>query len=69
MNDLKKDLLLTLKLPQRRSFNGRRFTFQFIMGPTGKTRGPLSEAHVGRHPGHTMGHSTTAKSRGLLLPG
>lgn len=37
--------------------------------PTGKARGPLSDAHVGRHPGHTMAHSSMAKGRGLLLPG
>jgi hypothetical protein len=39
------------------------------MEPTGKARGFLSDAHVGRHPGHTMAHSSTAKGRGLLLPG
>ena len=37
--------------------------------PTGKVRGLLSDAHVGRHPGHTMAHSSTAKGHGLLLPG
>jgi hypothetical protein len=43
--------------------------------PTGKARGPLSNATWGDIPrlssgqaGHTMAHSSTAKGRGLLLP-
>jgi acyl-CoA synthetase (NDP forming) len=50
-------------------------------GPTGKVRGALLNAPVGRHPGQTLAHSSTAKGRactpesvtarrrGLLLPG
>ena len=30
--------------------------------------GTLPNAHVGRHSGHTMAHSSTAKGRGLLVP-
>ena len=37
--------------------------------PTGKARGPLLHAHVGRHPGHTTAHPSTARGRGLLRPG
>jgi len=29
----------------------------------------LPNAPVGRHPGQAMAHSSTAKGRGLLLPG
>jgi hypothetical protein len=28
----------------------------------GQTRGPLSNAHVGRHPAHKIAHSSTAKA-------
>ncbi len=37
--------------------------------PTSKARGVLVNAPVGRHPGQTLAHSSTAKGRGLLLPG
>jgi len=45
------------------------FAETFRAGVSARRRGPLSDAHVGRHPGHTMAHSSTAKGRGLLLPG
>ena len=40
-----------------------------MWSPTGKARGTLLHAPVGRHPGQTLPHSSTAKGRGLLLPG
>jgi len=41
----------------------------FGWSPTGKARGTLLHAPVGQHPGLTLAHSSTAKGRGLLLPG
>jgi hypothetical protein len=40
-----------------------------MWSPTGKARGTLLHAPVGRHPGQTLAHSSTARGRGLLLPG
>jgi hypothetical protein len=36
---------------------------------TGKARGAVVNAPVGRHAGQTLAHWSTAKGRGLLLPG
>jgi Ser-tRNA(Ala) deacylase AlaX len=40
-----------------------------LVEPTGKVSGTILNAPVGRHPGQTLAHSSTAKGRGLLLPG
>ena len=47
------------------------FSFnRFWWSPTGKARGTLLHAPVGRHLPTDVGtHSSTAKGRGLLLPG
>jgi hypothetical protein len=40
----------------------------WLMEPHGQSPWYLGQRHVGRHSGHTMAHSSTAKGRGLLLP-
>ncbi len=53
-------------------FEGRgsdRTFFRLKWSPTDKALSPMSNTHVGRHPGHTKERSSTTKGSGLLLPG
>ncbi len=48
--------------------NAKKIDLLCIMEPHGQSPWYLAQRHVGRHSGHMMAHSSTAKGRGLLLP-
>jgi hypothetical protein len=52
-------------LRRRQGFRDSNFEF---MEPHGQSPWSLGQRHVGRHSGHTMAHSSTAKGRDLMLP-
>jgi len=49
-------------------FDPSEFTLE-IVEPYGQSPWHLTNAQAGRHPGQKLAHSSTAKGRGLPLPG